>query len=253
MKIKIIVATHKEYSMPKDDIYLPVQAGRAIHSPLTYAGDDTGENISWKNRNYCELTALYWAWKNLDTEYSGLCHYRRYFAEKRWGRKRNRILGRTMAEKYLRTADVILPRKRNYFIETNGTQYIHAHHKQDLDTVRDILAEDYPEYLNAFEHYMKQTKGHHFNMFIMKKNIFDAYCTWLFDVMFKLEERLDISEYDEYNQRVFGFVSERLIDTWLDTNKIRYRELPVLNMENQHWLRKGTAFLIRKFRNTGKD
>ena len=72
--LKIIIATHKRYQMPSDEIYLPVHVGRALNSvwigtPLMeYIGDNTGDNISSKNRNYCELTALYWAWKNLDYE-----------------------------------------------------------------------------------------------------------------------------------------------------------------------------------------
>ena len=52
----------------------------------------------------------------------------------------------------------------------------------------------------------------------------------------------------DYDKRVFGFVAERLLDVWLETNHIQYLELPVLHLESQHWLKKGTAFLKRKFR-----
>lgn len=79
MDIKILVAAHKKYWMPDDSVYLPIQVGAALHSALGYVPDNTGYNISDKNPNYCELTALYWAWKNLECEYIGLCHYRRYF------------------------------------------------------------------------------------------------------------------------------------------------------------------------------
>ena len=77
MDIKIIVATHKKYWMPSDDIYLPVHVGKKGKTDLGYQGDDTGDNISDKNTNYCELTGLYWAWKNLKADYKGLAHYRR--------------------------------------------------------------------------------------------------------------------------------------------------------------------------------
>ena len=80
MDIKILVATHKKYWMPKDDIYFPIHVGREGKADLGYIGDNTGDNISAKNANYCELTGLYWAWKNLKCDYIGLCHYRRYFA-----------------------------------------------------------------------------------------------------------------------------------------------------------------------------
>ena len=79
MDIKILVAAHKKYWMPDDSVFLPIQVGAALHLALGYVPDNTGDNISAKNPNYCELTALYWAWKNLDCEYIGLCHYRRYF------------------------------------------------------------------------------------------------------------------------------------------------------------------------------
>ena len=79
MDIKILVAVHKPYWMPADDVYLPLHVGKSGKEDIGFAGDDTGENISHKNANYCELTGLYWAWKNLAADYIGLCHYRRYF------------------------------------------------------------------------------------------------------------------------------------------------------------------------------
>lgn len=83
MKTKIIIATHKPYWVPDDPVYLPVQMGHAIHPDIGYVGDDTGENISEKNWNFCELTGLYWAVHNIDAEYLGIVHYRRYFGSRR--------------------------------------------------------------------------------------------------------------------------------------------------------------------------
>ena len=250
--------------MPVDPLYLPVQAGRALHAPLPYTGDDTGENISGKNKNYCELTCLYWAWRNLDADAVGLCHYRRYPAgkgstgEKPFGelttggkafdRRASRILTAQEAEALLRKAPVLLPKKRNYYIETGYSQYAHAHHEEDLTATRAILSERCPDYVEAFDRTLARTKGHRFNMFIMRHDLLDRYCSWLFDILFELEERLDISGYSDYDKRVFGFVAERLLDVWLETNHIQYLELPVLHLESQHWLKKGTAFLKRKFR-----
>ena len=252
MDIKIIVATHKYYKMPQDIIYVPIQAGRAISSSdlPNYAGDDTGENISAKNKNYCELTCLYWAWKNLQADYIGLCHYRRHFAMNRKKDKWQRIANSEYIEKQLKDNDVILPKKRNYYIETTYQQYIHAHNKQDLDETEKIIKEYYPSYLPAFQRVMGDTKGHRFNMMIMRKDILDSYCEWLFDILFRLEERLDISQYSDYDKRVFGFVSERLLDVWIETQQketsFKYTELPVVNMEKQNWLKKGTNFVKRK-------
>ena len=83
-------------------------------------------------------------------------------------------------------------------------------------------------------------------MFIMKSDLFDSYCEWMFDVLFELEKRLDISDYNAYDARVFGFVSERLLDIWIQTNNLTYINTPVEFMEKQNWLVKGTNFLKRK-------
>lgn len=248
MNIKIIVAAHKPYQMPKDGIYLPLHVGHAGKPDIGFQGDDTGENISEKNANYCELTGLYWAWKNLKADYIGLAHYRRHFVGNKHCRdKWERVANRENMERILQNVDVILPPKRNYFIETTYDQYAHAHHAVDLDTARDILMAKYPKYLPAFDTCMKRTSGHKFNMFIMKRELINSYCQWLFSILFELEKRLDISNYSINDQRVFGFVSERLIDVWIETNKIQYSEMSVLFMEKQNWFLKGGNFLKRKF------
>lgn len=247
--IRILVAMHKAYRLPEDALYAPIQVGGARIPGLEQAlRDDTGENISSKNSSYCELTALYWAWKNMTADVVGLVHYRRYFARKGFARKKfDRIAAKADMEAALAKAPVILPTKRNYWIETTYSQYIHAHHKEDLDAVEDILTREYPEYLPAYTKVMGQTSGHRFNMLVMRRDILDRYCSWLFDVLAKAEVRIDTQAYDAYNGRVFGFLGERLLDVWIETNQIPYTELPVVFLENQHWLKKGTAFLRRKF------
>ena len=124
--------------------------------------------------------------------------------------------------------------------------HAHAHHAVDLDTTRAILAERWPDYIPAFDASMKRTTGHRFNMFVMKKDRFDAYCTWLFDVLDELEKRLDISGYSKNDRRVFGFVSERMLDVWIGTKGYEYRDIPYVFMENQNWLVKGGNFIRRK-------
>ena len=254
MNIKIIVATHKAYWMPEDDIYLPIHVGaEGKDIDLGYIKDNTGDNISSKNANFCELTGLYWAWKNLDADYIGLAHYRRHFSNgKLFGDKKSRVISGKELEKKLSHSDILLPKPRNYWIETNYSQYAHAHHAIDLDTTREILAEKYPEYIQAWDSGMKRTVGHRFNMFIMKHDKLDAYCTWLFDILFELERRLDISAYSKNDARVFGFVSERMLDVWIETNGYQYVELPYVFMEKQNWIKKGTGFLKRKLASTKK-
>ena len=246
MNAKIIIATNKPYQMPSGEMYVPVHVGAAGKPDLGYARDDSGENISEKNKNYCELTGLYWAWKNLDADYMGLAHYRRHFSIKPKSDRWASVLTSAELETLVNGCDVVLPKPRNYFIESNYSQYVHAHHAIDLDTTRAILEEKYPGYIPVYDNYMKRTIGHRFNMFIMKKEKFDAYCSWLFDVLFELERRLDISQYNQNDSRVFGFVSERLLDVWLETNSVKYKEIPCMFMEKQNWLVKGFNFLKRK-------
>lgn len=247
MDVKIVVATHKAYWMPEDCMYLPLHVGREGKANLDYAGDDTGDNISSKNSTFCELTGLYWAWKNLSADYLGLAHYRRHFALKARPRdKAAGVLTRAQAQMLLERADIILPKPRNYFIETNYSQYAHAHHAQDLDSTRAILCERWPAYVAAFDECMRQTSGHRFNMFVMRRPLADDYCQWLFDVLFELERRLDISGYSAYDARVFGFVGERLLDVWIRTQKLAYNEAYAVFMEKTNWWLKGAAFLQRK-------
>ena len=111
---------------------------------------------------------------------------------------------------------------------------------------RSVLQERCPEYLTAYDREMQTCFGHRFNMFVMRRDRFNAWCAWLFPVLFEIEARLDTSAYDAYSARVFGFLAERLLDVWIDTNHVPYAEMPVLNTESQRWLRKGTTFLLRK-------
>ncbi len=249
MNIKIVIATHKKYWMPSDPMYLPLHVGAEGKDKIGYTPDNTGDNISAKNANYCELTGLYWAWKNLDADYIGLAHYRRHFSNgKIFEEKKKRVISQKELEIYLNKEEIILPKPRNYWIETNYSQYAHAHHAIDLDKTREILEERYPEYLDAWDASMKKTRGHRFNMFIMKKEKFDEYCAWLFDVLFELENRLDISRYNKNDSRVFGFVSERMMDVWIETKGYKYKDLPYVFMESQNWLIKGGNFINRKIR-----
>lgn len=256
--IKIVVAAHKPYQMPVDKMYLPVQVGASGKESIGYIRDDEGENISHKNKNYCELTGLYWAWKNTKSDYLGLVHYRRHFARKKViilfsksGKWNNVVDFKYLTEKIFNGANdikIILPLKRNYFIETNYSQYIHAHHAEDLDITQKILQEKYPDYIKAYKLVMKDTKGHRFNMFIMERSLADQYCAWLFDILFELEKRLDISNYSDNDKRVFGFVSERLLDVWIEKNRFSYVELPALYMEKRSWVKKITNFILRKIK-----
>ncbi len=254
MKVKILVAVHKNYRMPDDPMYLPVFVGKEIHPTVnhTFQGDNTGDNISAKNPHYNELTALYWGWKNLDVDALGLVHYRRYLTLGH-SKDLSTILNQEQVEQLFQDADVILPKKRHYYIETNESHYLHVHEHAPLEITRQVLKDDYPEYFPAFEQVMKQTSAHYFNMMIMKKKPLDEYCQWLFDVLGKVEQQVDYSDYTPYEQRVFGFLSELLLDTWLNTHP-EYKTVEVnrVFLEKQNWPLKIAKFLKRKVTGHGE-
>lgn len=266
MNTKVIVAAHKQYQMPEDPMYLPVQVGAACNKDkdgkpvdLGYAKDNEGENISEKNPHFCELTGLYWAWKNLDSDHIGLVHYRRYFGSEENEKAKElygRILTGSEADQLFKKYRVLVPEKRNYYIETLYSHYAHTHYAEHLDETRKIIEENCPEYLPAFDKVMEQRSGYMFNMCIMDKELMDAYCEWVFGILFQLEKNLkdEEAELSFYQGRFYGRVSEIIFNVWLrymlDSGALSRKEiheLPCIYTEKVNWLKKGSAFLSAKF------
>ena len=254
-EIKVIIAAHKEYRMPQDEMYLPLHVGSALHDyDLAYQRDDEGENISLKNPSYCELTGLYWAWKNLEEDYIGLVHYRRHFgiSKKNKDPFENILKYEEIRPLLYRTA-LFVPKKRNYYIETLYSHYAHTHYAEQLDLCGEIIRELCSEYDSSFKKVMKRTYGYMFNMMILRKDLMNEYCTWLFAILEELEKRYDGSKLDAFQARFYGRVSEIIFNVWLDhqleTGRIRrdqIKELNVIYTEPVNWLVKGTSFLKAK-------
>jgi len=250
--IKVIIATHKKYTMPEDSMYLPLHVGSEGKQDLGYKKDNEGENISLKNPYFCELTGLYWAWKNLKADYIGLSHYRRHFSfsidiPDTEEEKFKVLLTQEEADKIFDETDIILPKLRKYYIENLYDHYKHTLHIEQLDETRKIIQEKYPEYIAEFDKLHKRNSMHAFNMFIMKKEILNDYCNWLFDILFELEKRIEPSKYDSFHARYLGRVSERLLDVYINTNKLKYKEVKVIDMQKVNWKKKGISFLQAKF------
>ena len=251
--VKIIVATHKEVKMPQDgSLYFPIHVGSEGKPDIGFIGDNTGDNISSLNPFYCELTGLYWAWKNLDYDYLGLVHYRRYFTNKSQTYNENInmddvILSRSNIETLLEKSDIIVPKKRKYYIETLYSHYDHTLNGEHLDLARKIIEKKSPEYLSSFDKVMKQRSGYMFNMFIMKKELLDDYLPWLFLILDTMYEQMDLTNYTPFESRLFGRVSELLFNVWLDKKGITPEEVPFMYMEKIDLFEKGKSFLMAKF------
>lgn len=246
---KILVCCHKQCNIPESGILLPIHCGKAVSGmDFGMQGDDTGGNISRKNPNYCELTALYWAWKNLqDTEYIGLYHYRRFFSFKfvdymhgLSGKKvtvkvkdwsSNKVTD-TEIRRILKHNDIILAQPEQFSMSI-AEQYISCHSSADLEVARKVISELFPEYLRSFDHIMNNTcRLSECNMFITRWNIFDNYCNWLFNIMSHAEQNMVISD-DPYQRRVFGFLAERLLNVYCYHNRLKTAYRPICMVVSQ--------------------
>ncbi|MFQ1594864.1 DUF4422 domain-containing protein [Aeromonas veronii] len=242
--MKIYVATHKPYPFPKDNqMYIPIEVGSALREKhFCTVLDNAGlDNISHKNKNFCELTAIYWILKNNTSDYIGLMHYRRYF--KLGAKREGRFYGKWNPEsamaksdflKILSNYDLIIP-KRIRFQEKISCDYKKNHIYDDYIKVRDIIKDTSPEFIKYFDDFSNQYHIHTCNMFVMSSKHFELCWQWIFSIIFELERKTDISQYDEYQRRVFGFISERLFNVWVlyaeDVLSLRAYECGVINLE----------------------
>lgn len=241
MIVKILVACHKFYEIPKSNILLPIEVGAANRSEHFFSTQDNiGDNISNKNSSYCELTALYWAWKNLDCDIIGLNHYRRYFSSKKKILNDNikNIINEKQILKLLEKYDFILPRLTkmkvtnydhgNYYYDFGKAEIFNDHH---FDITREVIAKYYPEYLDSFDFVMTRKSGHFLNMFITKKTIADKYFEWLFDILRRVEEIYIFDNPFPSSKRVFGYIAENLLDVFICHNKLTYNERDLIYLE----------------------
>jgi len=229
---KIFVVSHKKVSIPDDGFYQPIQVGTSKED-FFLLRDNRNEHIAEKNSGYCELTAVYWLWKNMKTDYIGICHYRRYFYVD------GERIEKEQAELLLRQYDILTARPESPPNCRIGgmkeisllTHYEQHHYPRDLMLVKMILEKKYPAFLPAFYEVLSDKVCGWYNMLIARWEIFDAYCSWLFDILFELEKNRNMAWEDDYQARVYGFLAERLLHVWIRTNDCRAGTLDVQFVE----------------------
>jgi len=241
--VKLFVCCHKPFPVPEHPLLVPIQVGAA----LTESGipgalrDDVGENISAKNRSYCELTAQYWAWKNATADYFGFFHYRRYLypdtAEKRPyridGAPTENLLDRLnfdILPGLLTHYDLILPKGEDMYLPARE-HYAWApyHHGKDLTLAEEIVRELSPTYSEPLANYLAQSVCYFGNIFIMPAGLFDRYCSWLFPILAEFDRRVHLTGYGPQELRVDGYLAERLLGGFvyqLRAEGLRTLELP---------------------------
>ena len=260
-RLKILVVMHKDYPYVVNPTLLPIQVNKkhAICS-LPFQGDDEGENISSKNDNFCELTAMYWAWKNMqNTDFIGLFHYRRYLVIPSFSTKfliqtimqhlrcikanlkvrlsykytvtrcdffhpysnlseLSKDFNKILKKIKLSEEVVYLPPKTILPNLSVRDQYIYYHISEDWIIMESVLKEMYPEYMVSYDKIVHHNTLYPYNIFIMGKQTFNDYCSWVFSILFEVEKRIFLSSYS-LQKRVFGFMAERLFNVYIEYNK----------------------------------
>lgn len=243
----IFVCCHKRIEVPHTSLLHPIQVGAALADDRFpgFLSDDVGKSISTKNRSYCELTAQYWAWKNFRAEHYGFFHYRRFLYPDQKEKRPYRIEGEPAQEvlhklrfedfpKLIDGSDMIMPIGEDMHI-TVRNHYENApyHYGSDLELTEQILREMHPECVGAMEEYLAGTVLYFGNIYIMRRDVFNDYCAWLFPILEEFDRRADVSGYNTQEMRVDGFLAERLLGVYYfwRRGELKTLELPRVHFE----------------------
>lgn len=237
-KIKILISYHKESEIINSEIMTPIQVGaKNSNVDLKILRDDEGKNISDKNDKYCELTAQYWAWKNLDADYYGFMHYRRHFVFEEvahcqdpraflWydrideSYKKDIGLNDDKICNCVENVDIILPiieDTSSWGAVSNEVQFstLDNLHAVDFDIVCKTVIELYPDYYDAVQEFRTNHYAYWYNMFVMRKELFTHYSEWLFRILMVSEKKIDFTAYNQQETRTLAFMAERLFSIYL--------------------------------------
>lgn len=246
--LKILVCHYKEvYIQAADPAYLDIQCGKdETGLNLDMQGDNTGINISARNRYWSEITGLYWAWKNMEpVDYVGLCSYRRFFNFNHSTGSPVRIIPRSSAlevrnidlsivPKLMRKYDVIVPKPYTYAYSIRrvcSMNYV----DRDFDLLEQIVHDLSPEYSVAYKKVFYDSNkmiGH--NMFILSWDRFQEYCSWVFGILFQLEKMIDPMNYPIRKVRVFGYMHEILLGVFIEHHNLRCYYSQLTWISNNH-------------------
>lgn len=244
----IYIVSHKKINQNFPNGYNTIIVNATKNTIIGDAYDNTGDNISSKNNSYCELTAIYWLWKNCQDDYIGIDHYRRFFID-----NEKQLLNATKAADIVRNGTIIVPKAKKfnrnvekYYCSTSG-------YKNDLDVTRSVILDTFPEYCYAYDTFLKEKKIHCYNMFVMNRKMFNEYCEWLFTILFLVEQRLNMQHKGEdnrngYYKRVYGFLAERLFNVYILHNNSDVIEYPVNFVGNKPTLRLRVINKFKKFK-----
>lgn len=250
--MSIYIMTHKKFEpFTNSTDYKTMLVGADFNkADRTYIKDNSFiGNISNKNASFCELTGAYWMWKQSNEGILGLVHYRRYFVN-----SNGDPVSLAEVENMLSNFDIILPEKvtttflglpcslKKHFKNGHGKEGLEA-----WEACKKVILKNNPDFADSFDKVENSSEGYFYNMCIMRKDRFDSYHKWLFDTLFEVEKMIDVTKYSKYNQRMFGFLSERLMNVWVTYHKLNVKELPINFSEPISYFKNLKLFLDRKF------
>lgn len=222
----------------------PIQCGAALNPPVEGAlPDDSENNISAKNREYCELTAHYFAWKNIRADYYGFCHYRRFFCADESVKQPYLALGalpdsgqlgdENFWRQLISEHEIIVPHSEDMGLPAREHYCTSKYHyAEDLELFFGILSEKAPQLTKASEQYLSQNRQYFCNMFIMDRAHFFEYCEILFPVLEEFDRR-KVLHGDFQSDRTDGYLGEiftGIYITYCRENGVKIKELPRLDV-----------------------
>ena len=258
LKGTVFVSHHRPFWTYCSDFFQPIHVGKMLSShSLDIPGDDTGDHISDKNPFYCELTSMYWAWKNRTPgDFVGFFHYRRYLDTVNFHDvpsygtiphdqltsgidSAEAFVQEEMLCKLMNEYDVLVPPLYPGVTEGDtglslAGHYCYEHRLQDWETLVSLLLKKHPKYHTTIKQAIDSKDFYLFHCYVMKDALFQEYATWLFSILFEMESRIAIEKDHPHQKRVFGFLAERLFNIFLAIKKeesnIRVKELSLMQI-----------------------
>ena len=241
--VQMFQTFHKDYPHNTSSGWLqPVGVGGYLHEG--FESDASGVNIAALNPAYCELTVQYWAWKNTRSSVVGFCHYRRmmnFVIDQTWLAPGNSSLPLDQAmvdylaapaqlqrvQTLMQHYDLIIPRQVRT-LPSIEQQYVSCVERAPWEAFLRVVKLVYSKHPGVEAYFRLAPQAPMWNMFVMRRDLFEAYCEELFLVMDAVYEQIG-QPYDSYQNRYPGFLGERFLGLWMHLNRPRFCEVPMLH------------------------
>ena len=220
------MVAHKPCDIPSNEVLVPIHVGRAVSQykdeMAWMQGDDTGDNISCRNGSYCEMTAHYWIWKNVhDTEYVGVCHYRRFFGVD---------LTNSNIKDIMADADVLMV-EPSWHVDSVYSYFAKYMGAENMTILSMVMKKRFPEYYKTLEYICDGIKFHPFNMLLCRNSLFNDYCQWIFTILEACEKYVKPAPYSNA-RRTLAYMAELLTGVYFIHRQYRIKTVPYYKIED---------------------